>query len=79
MAAVANEMYAAGFLRQNAAGSMELVDEQAERESLQAQRVQERQQQEEQQRRERRQSQVFQSAEALSEAQVDNEFLDAHQ
>jgi len=34
MAAVAQEMYAAGFLRANAAGSMELVDDQAERDSL---------------------------------------------
>ncbi len=79
MAAGAQEMYAAGFLRANAAGSMELVDDQAERDSLQAQRTQERQQQEEQQRRERRQSQLFQSAEGLSEAHAENKFQDANQ
>ena len=34
MAQVANSMYEAGFLRPNAEGNMELVEGQAERESL---------------------------------------------
>ena len=57
---------------------MELVQDEQERSSLQAQRTEERERQEERQRAERRQAQIFQSAEGLSEAQVDNEFLDAN-
>ena len=43
MASVANQMYAAGLLRPNAAGDMELVEDAAERESLSSQRNNERQ------------------------------------
>ena len=79
LASCAQEMINVGVLRQEANGTLSLVDDQAERESLQAQHAQERQEQEDQQRRERRQAQLFQSAEGVSEAQVDDQFLDANQ
>ena len=72
-------MYEAGVLRPNASGNMELVEEQAERESLQAQRNEERQQQDQRVRAEIRQAQVFQSAEGAREADNDNQFLDVKQ
>ena len=68
LANVANQMYEQGLLRPNEAGNMELVQDEQERSSLQAQRTEERQRQEERQRAERRQAQIFQSAEGLSEA-----------
>ena len=58
-------MYEAGFLRPNAEGNMELVEDRDERESLSSQRNEERQQQEQRARAERRQAQVFESAEGL--------------
>ena len=79
MARCAQEMYEAGVLRPNASGNMELVEELAERESLSAQRIEERQQQDQRARAERRQAQVFQSAEGAREADIDNQFLDAQQ
>ena len=72
-------MIAAGVLRHDGNGNFSLVEDQAERESLSAQVAQERQQQEERERRERRQAQLFQSAEGVSEHQLDNEFQDANQ
>ena len=79
MAQCAQAMYEAGVLRPNAEGNMELVENAAERESLSAQRIEERQQQDQRARAERRQAQVFQSAEGAREADIDNQFLDAQQ
>lgn len=42
MANVADQMYAAGLLRPNEAGGMELVEDAVERDSLSAQRATER-------------------------------------
>ena len=47
-------MYEAGFLRPNNEGNMELVEDPVERDSLQAQRIEEREQQEQRARAERR-------------------------
>ena len=58
---------------------MELVQDEQERSSLQAQRAEEMQQEEERRRVERRQAQIFQSAEGLQEPDIDNQFLDANQ